>query len=100
MFPVEHFSSLIVLLRTLNPAVLRLHEAIPISPIWVLHLHIPILIGVPLLKSNQLIQICEHVDEHAAIGLPLQEIFKSKLYAVGWFEEVDHLAYDVLEVEI
>lgn len=100
MFPVKHLPALIILLRTLNPAILRLHKPIPISPVRILHLHIPILIRIPLLEPDQLIQIRQHVDEHAAIRLPLQEILESELDAVGWFEEVDHLADDVLEVEI
>lgn len=100
MFPVEHLPALIILLRTLNPAILGLHKPIPISPVRVLHLHIPILIRIPLLEPDQLVKIRQHIDEHTAIRLPLQEIFESKLDTISWFEEIDHLAHYVLEVEI
>lgn len=85
---------------TLNPSVLRLHEPIPFSPLRILHLHAPLLIGVPLLEADEFVEVCEHIDENTAVSPPLEEVFESELNAVFGFEEIDHLADNVLEIKI
>jgi len=100
MLPIEHFSPFVILLHILDPPVLRNNEPVPIRPIWVLHLHISILIGISLLETYQFVQIREHIDEHTALVLPLQEVINSKLDAVLGLEDINHLADNVLEIEI
>jgi hypothetical protein len=100
MLPIEHLPAFLILLRTLYSAVLRLHEPVPLGPLRILHLHVPLLVGVPLFEPNQLVEIRQHVDEDAALDLALVEVFEGELDAVVGFEDVHHLADDVLEIEI
>jgi len=57
MLPVEHFSSLVVLLVRLYPAVFRLHKSVPFSPVRVFNFDISILVSISLFKTNELIEI-------------------------------------------
>ena len=99
MLPIEDLT-IFVFLSTLDPPVLGFDEPIPLCPVRVLSFDVPLLIGIPLLKANKFVQVGEHVDEDTAVGFPLQKIFEGELDAAIGFEEVNHLAYDVLEVEI
>lgn len=99
MFPVENFS-LFVLLGTFDPPVLWLDEAIPVSPLGVVDLYVPLLVGVSLFKTDEFVEICQHVDENAAVDLPLEEILEGEVYRAIFFEDIYHLANDVLEIEI
>ena len=87
-------------MSTLNPSVLGLDKAIPFSPLGILHLHASLLIGIPLLKADEFIEVCQHVNENTAVGFPLQEVLESELNAVLGLEEIDHLTDDVLEIKI
>lgn len=100
MFPVENFSSLVILLSTLNSSIFWLHEAVPVSPVRVIHLGFLIFVGVALLEGYQLIEVREHVDEDWAVILALEEVIESELDAGVWFEDIDHLADDVLKIKI
>ena len=100
MLPVEHFPPFIILLHILYPPILRNHKPIPVSPIRILHLNISILIGIALLETNQLIEICQHIDEYTTLMLSFQEVIDSELDVVCGFEDVDHLADYVLEIKI
>ena len=99
LLPIEDLT-IFVFLSTLNPPVLRFYEPIPFSPIRVLSFDVPLLIGIPLLEANKFVQVGEHVDKDTAVGFPLEKIFEGELDAAIGFEEIDHLAYDVLEVKI
>ncbi len=100
MFPVKDLSSLIILLCTLNPSILGFYESIPICPIGILHLYVPIFIGISLLKANKLIEISKHINEDTTVTPPLEKVLESELYAICRFEKIDHLADDILEIEI
>ncbi len=63
MFPVEDFSSFVILLSALDSAIFWFHESIPISPVGILDLCISIFVGITLLKGDQLVEISEHIDE-------------------------------------
>ena len=100
MLPIEYFSPLVILLHILYSPILGYNKAVPVCPIGVLDLHIPVLVGISLLKADKLVQIGEHIDENAAFVLAFEEVFDCELDVVGGFEDVDHLADDVLEIEI
>jgi hypothetical protein len=99
MFPVENLPALVILLGALDSPVLGLHEAIPVGPVGVLHLGIPILVGVALLEGDELVEVSEHVDEDGAIILALEEVIEGEL-DTSWLEDIDHLANDVFEFEV
>lgn len=100
LLPVQHFSTFVVLLRTFDSSVLGFDETIPIRPLGVLHLHVPLLIGVPLLKTNEFVEIGEHVDENTAVMLPAQKVLDSEVDTAVLLEDVYHLTDDVLEIKI
>lgn len=85
---------------TLDPSVLWLDETIPISPLRVVDLYIPLLVGVSLLKADEFVEICQHVDEYAAIDLPPEEILEGEVNRAILFEDIYHLADYVLEIKI
>lgn len=98
LLPIENLP-VIVLLNTLNPAVLWLHEPVPIGPVRVLNLDTSLLIGIPLLETDQLVEVSQHIDEHTAIYPPLQKILYPEVDAAVCLEDVHHLADNVLEIE-
>lgn len=53
-----------------------------------------------MLKADEFIEVCQHVNENTAVGFPLQEVLESELNAVLGLEEIDHLTDDVLEIKI
>lgn len=55
MLPIEYFSAFIIFLHILDPTILRNDKPIPISPIWILHLHISVFIGISLLKTYKFV---------------------------------------------
>jgi hypothetical protein len=58
------------------------------------------LVGISLFKVDELVQIGQHVDENTAVQSSREEMLHCELDGVLWLEEIDHLADDVLEIEI
>lgn len=53
-----------------------------------------------MFELSKLIQVSQHVDEHAAVRFTFQEIIQSELNVIGWFEYIDHLTDNVLEIVV
>lgn len=66
----------------------------------VFYLHISFLVSIALFKADQFIEISQHVDEDTALVLSFEEVFKGKLNSVSGFEEINHLADNILEVKV
>lgn len=100
LFPVQDLASLVVFLCTFDSPILWFHEPVPLSPGGVLDFLVPLFVGVSLFEVDEFVEISEHIDEDAAVGFPAEELLESELNSVFRFEDVDHLADDILEIEI
>jgi len=100
MFPVENLSSFVIFLSTLDSSIFWFNKPVPISPIWVFHLHVPLLVRISLLETDKFVEVSEHVNEDATVYLSGEEVLKGEVNAVFFLEDVNHLADDVLEIKI
>ena len=99
LLPVKYLT-FFVLLGTLDSTVLRFDKTVPVSPFRVLYLHASLLIGVSLFKSNEFVEISQHIDKHTTVLFSFQKIIKSKLNATVRLEYIHHLTNNILEIEI